>query len=423
MCTEHCGRSVESTRQVEVHGDADETNHPVRGCGDARSVGARPGRVQRLEQRQGRRSRRGGAARADPGEPDREPPAALLSWAEEVNRLSGGTLRIEFENEWRRGEPDVRGRDARGRQGREGRHGLGRLSRLRHSRGDELPGARRAAAHRQLRPRGQGLRAGDPRADAGGRLRAGPRRDRRAPGPDAQAAGRVQAVRAARGLRRARSSGFRIPVSRTRPCARSAPRPELCPRGRSSTGSTPTSSSSRSIAGNSYDMSAKYVTANVNLWPRPLVIVMGKEAFESLTDEQQSALRDAAAAAIPEALAASRAEDEEAAPMLCRRGLTFAAASESDLAELRTALEPVYAELTSDPETKRVYRGHHRPQDRDRSLGGGTCLRLRPGRARVLGCVPGGHVRDDRDRGGLGRAGAPAATRSACSGWSSKTAS
>ena len=106
-----------------------------------------------------------------------------------------------------------------------------------------------------------------------------------------------------------------------------------------------------SIAGSGYDTQAEYVTANVNLWPRPLVIVMGKEAFESLTDEQQSALRDAAAAAIPEALAAARADDEEATGILCRRGLTFAAASESDLSELRGALEPVYAELSSDEDT------------------------------------------------------------------------
>ena len=107
-----------------------------------------------------------------------------------------------------------------------------------------------------------------------------------------------------------------------------------------------------SIAGNRYDSTAKYVTANVNLWPRPLVIVMGQEAFESLTDEQQSALRDAAVAAVAGALAVSRAEDDEAAAILCRRGMIFAVASETDLAELRSALEPVYAELTADPETK-----------------------------------------------------------------------
>ena len=107
-----------------------------------------------------------------------------------------------------------------------------------------------------------------------------------------------------------------------------------------------------SIEGNGYDAQAKYVTANVNLWPRPLVIVMGKSAFDSLTTQQQSILRDAAEAAIPASLAASRAEDDEVAPVLCRRGMTFAVASAGDLAELRKALEPVYAELAADPETK-----------------------------------------------------------------------
>jgi hypothetical protein len=106
------------------------------------------------------------------------------------------------------------------------------------------------------------------------------------------------------------------------------------------------------IQGNQYDRGAKYVTANVNLWPRPLVVVMGKESFASLTPEHQSALQEAATAAIPAALTAARAEDDEAAPILCRRGMTFAVATESDLAELRGALEPVYAELAADPETK-----------------------------------------------------------------------
>ena len=107
-----------------------------------------------------------------------------------------------------------------------------------------------------------------------------------------------------------------------------------------------------SIWGNSYDEGAKYVTANLNLWPRPLVVVMDKEVFASLTPEQQSALSEAATAAAPQALAASRAEDEEAWPILCRRGLNFATASEGDLAELRSALEPVYRDLVNDPDTE-----------------------------------------------------------------------
>ncbi len=107
-----------------------------------------------------------------------------------------------------------------------------------------------------------------------------------------------------------------------------------------------------SIAGNSYDATAKYVTSNVNLWPRPLVIVMGNDAYDSLTDEQQSALRDAAESAIPKALEASRAEDEGAVAILCTRGMTFGTASDADVAQLRAAFEPVYADLGSNPETK-----------------------------------------------------------------------
>jgi TRAP-type transport system periplasmic protein len=106
------------------------------------------------------------------------------------------------------------------------------------------------------------------------------------------------------------------------------------------------------IRDNRYYKNAKYVTANVDLWPRPLVILAGKEVFESLSAEQQAVLREAATAAVPGALAAARAEDEEAALLLCSRGMTFAVASESELAELHSALEPVYAELTADPETK-----------------------------------------------------------------------
>jgi TRAP-type C4-dicarboxylate transport system substrate-binding protein len=106
------------------------------------------------------------------------------------------------------------------------------------------------------------------------------------------------------------------------------------------------------IWNNRYNKNAKYVGANVNLWPRPLVIFAGKKAFESLTPKQQAVLREAANAAVPGALAAARAEDDNAALQLCRRGMTFSLASESELAELRTALEPLYKELGAAPETR-----------------------------------------------------------------------
>ena len=127
---------------------------------------------------------------------------------------------------------------------------------------------------------------------------------------------------------------------------------EALPAGGSLEGLDATEQHLGAIWGNRYNKAAKYVGANVNLWPRPLVIFVGKEVFASLTPKQQAVLREAATSAVPEALAAARAEDEEASSELCRRGLSFAVASESELAALRSALEPVYAELTADPETR-----------------------------------------------------------------------
>jgi TRAP-type C4-dicarboxylate transport system substrate-binding protein len=127
---------------------------------------------------------------------------------------------------------------------------------------------------------------------------------------------------------------------------------EVLPAGGSLEGLDATVQQLGSIWGNRYNRDAQYVAANVNLWPRPLVIFAGNELFESLTPDQQAVLREAATAAVSGALAASRAEDDEARNELCRRGLDFALASETELAELRRALEPVYAELTADPKTK-----------------------------------------------------------------------
>lgn len=105
-----------------------------------------------------------------------------------------------------------------------------------------------------------------------------------------------------------------------------------------------------SILGNNYGAAADSVTSNINLWPRPLVIVAGAKVFASLTGEQQTALRDAVDVAIPDALEASRAEDDEAVAALCQQDVSLATASDNDLGHLRTALDPVYADLEADPQ-------------------------------------------------------------------------
>ena len=79
---------------------------------------------------------------------------------------------------------------------------------------------------------------------------------------------------------------------------------------------------------------------------------MADDVFASLDADQQRALREAAAAAVPAALAASRGEDAEAGPVLCRKGLAFVDASPADLAELRAKVEPVYATISADATDK-----------------------------------------------------------------------
>ena len=108
-----------------------------------------------------------------------------------------------------------------------------------------------------------------------------------------------------------------------------------------------------SIDDNRYDTIGKHFTANVNLWPRPLVIFTGQKVFDSLSPDQRNALRQAVAKVIPAQTAGLRGSEQEAAGNLCRRGLEFETASRDDLAALRTAAQPVYDSLARDPQTRK----------------------------------------------------------------------
>jgi len=108
-----------------------------------------------------------------------------------------------------------------------------------------------------------------------------------------------------------------------------------------------------SIAGNRYDTIAKYTTANLNLWPRPLLIIMGKAAWMKLSGTQRDILRKAADAALQPAIDASRQEDPQGLPVLCKNGMTLPTALPRQLADLRTAVEPVYVSLRRDANTRK----------------------------------------------------------------------
>jgi TRAP-type C4-dicarboxylate transport system substrate-binding protein len=104
------------------------------------------------------------------------------------------------------------------------------------------------------------------------------------------------------------------------------------------------------IAGIDVWQQADYVTANINLWPRPTVLFMNAERFASLTDDQQQIMRDAAATIADDARAIVRDEDATATAYLCEQGMTLAVATDDDLASLRSAVQPVYDEIASDPD-------------------------------------------------------------------------
>jgi TRAP-type C4-dicarboxylate transport system substrate-binding protein len=107
-----------------------------------------------------------------------------------------------------------------------------------------------------------------------------------------------------------------------------------------------------SIDGNHYDAVARYVTGNLKLWPRPLVLFMNRAAFDRLPKAQQRLLREAVRDAVAPTARLLVAREAESAGNLCRRGAIFVSSSSAELAELGTAVRPVYAELEREPETR-----------------------------------------------------------------------
>jgi TRAP-type C4-dicarboxylate transport system substrate-binding protein len=111
------------------------------------------------------------------------------------------------------------------------------------------------------------------------------------------------------------------------------------------------------ILGNGYDKSARYLSANLNLWPRPLVIFASRKVFGSLSAKQRDALRAGAAAAVSEALAASQKEDAGAVRALCARGmLAFVDLTSAQLGNLRRAVAPVYRRLERHAAARQAIR-------------------------------------------------------------------
>jgi TRAP-type C4-dicarboxylate transport system substrate-binding protein len=106
------------------------------------------------------------------------------------------------------------------------------------------------------------------------------------------------------------------------------------------------------IKGNDYDQQAKAVTANVTLWPKPVTVVINRKVFQSLTASQQAALRGAGPAVVARQLDFLEGLSDEDRSVLCERGLRFMHATNQDLAGLRRAVQPVYDQLERNAETR-----------------------------------------------------------------------
>jgi len=106
------------------------------------------------------------------------------------------------------------------------------------------------------------------------------------------------------------------------------------------------------IRGNDYDQHAKALTANVAFWPKPVTVVINRKVFESLTPRQQDALRAVGPSAISPQLAYRQGEERRDQEILCQRGLRFLHASTQQLAALRRAVQPVYDQLARNAQTR-----------------------------------------------------------------------
>lgn len=104
-----------------------------------------------------------------------------------------------------------------------------------------------------------------------------------------------------------------------------------------------------SISGNEYDTPGTSITANANLWPRPIALFANAAAFDRLPASIRQLLHHAAAASLPAASRAQAAAGKEGRTLLCGRGkVRFVTATPAQLAQLRRAFEPVYAWLRRD---------------------------------------------------------------------------
>jgi TRAP-type C4-dicarboxylate transport system substrate-binding protein len=99
------------------------------------------------------------------------------------------------------------------------------------------------------------------------------------------------------------------------------------------------------VPGNHYQHDMPYLTGDIVLWPRPLVLFAGPD----VSSGDLAVLRQAAKAAIPEAIALSRSLESDGLSEACRATFKVVSASAPQIEGLRSAVRPVYDRLEQDP--------------------------------------------------------------------------
>jgi TRAP-type transport system periplasmic protein len=97
--------------------------------------------------------------------------------------------------------------------------------------------------------------------------------------------------------------------------------------------------------------SARYVTANVALWPLFDVLFANPARLASLTPQQRAWIRQAAADAARTSVTLVAGQNGPYSKQACAMGARFATATPADLAALRRSLSVVYRSLDRDPQT------------------------------------------------------------------------
>jgi TRAP-type C4-dicarboxylate transport system substrate-binding protein len=105
------------------------------------------------------------------------------------------------------------------------------------------------------------------------------------------------------------------------------------------------------VFSNGYYTAAKYLTPNLVFFPYVGSVGINETAFEALTAPQRSILIKAAAAMTRKSLIGLRTRDQHLLNILCGAGLRIATATTAHLAALRRAEQNVYESLEVNPRT------------------------------------------------------------------------